>query len=121
MSRPRNEQLVAYTDETGHTGPDVFNVEQPYLRTLTLISAKDVDVAAGPTVEDCKCSLGMKRLHASEMKLDGVEQIAERLRLYIEQSDRNRAAKAVSVNQGTETNSAEAGNRADLQEWSRAA
>jgi hypothetical protein len=33
----------------------------------------------------------------------------------------NRAAKAVSVNQGTETNSAEAGNRADLQEWSRAA
>lgn len=67
----------AYTDESGNTGDDVFNVEQPDFYTLTLISKEDLNVLAAPHVVRWCQDLGVTELHGNELGVGRLEQIAE--------------------------------------------
>lgn len=67
----------AYTDESGNTGDDIFNVDQPDFYTLTLLSKEDLNLVAAPHVARWCSELGVTELHGSELGVRRLEVIAE--------------------------------------------
>ena len=59
--------MYFYVDESGHTGQNLFDPEQPMLFYGVLSSRVNVDVVASPRLERLKRSLGVPRLHAAEL------------------------------------------------------
>lgn len=56
-----------YVDESGHTGPNLFDPQQPMLYYGVLSSKLNVDVLAVDRVRRMRVKLGVERLHASEL------------------------------------------------------
>jgi hypothetical protein len=71
--------MYFYIDESGHTGPNLFDDSQPTLYYGVLSSTVDLDVAAAGDVERARGSLGRERLHANEIGLGGLVSIREHL------------------------------------------
>lgn len=56
-----------YIDESGHTGPNLFDPEQPVLYYGVLFSKVNVDVLAQKRLKRLRLRLGVERLHATEL------------------------------------------------------
>jgi len=56
-----------YVDESGHTGPNLFDASQPTLYYGVLSSPVNVDVSAFDSLADLRSRLGVPRLHAAEL------------------------------------------------------
>lgn len=59
--------MYFYVDESGHTGPNLFDENQPILYYGVLSSKINLDAAAESRVKKIRKKLGVKRLHASEL------------------------------------------------------
>ncbi len=71
--------LYAYSDETGNTGNNLFDADQPYFWTGTLISESDVDTEARSLHTHCLKITNQKELHGNALGLGGIEKIARKL------------------------------------------
>jgi hypothetical protein len=71
--------LHFYVDESGHTGPNLFDPEQPMLYYGVLSSKVNVDVLAEERLERLRTRLGVSRLHAAELGNGGLVQVVDDL------------------------------------------
>lgn len=70
-----------YVDETGHTGPNLFDPAQPILYYGVLSATTNVDVLARDEVLRLRSALGVDRLHATELKAEQFERVGSTLLL----------------------------------------
>lgn len=61
-----------YVDESGHTGPNLFDSSQPTLYYGVLSSAVNVDVLATDRLKTIRKRAGVQRVHASELGNGGL-------------------------------------------------
>lgn len=59
--------LYFYVDESGHTGPNLFDENQPILYYGVLSSKVNLDIVAESKVKSLRKRLEVKRLHAAEL------------------------------------------------------
>ena len=59
--------LHYYVDESGHTGVNLFDVDQPILYYGVIGGRTNLDLLAQSTVARLCRSIGLKRLHAAEL------------------------------------------------------
>jgi len=59
--------MYFYIDESGQTGLNLFDADQPFLYYGVLSSKIDLDTAALDEVKALRQRLGVDRLHASEL------------------------------------------------------
>jgi hypothetical protein len=78
--------LTAFTDESGNTGIDLFDSNQPSFHTGTLVTGSDVELEA-PSLRAELAKHGIEELHASELKEKGLEPVADFLRELIARHD----------------------------------
>jgi hypothetical protein len=79
--------MFAYTDESGNTGVNIFDEQQPIFWTGTLISPVDLD-RVGTLQHTAWCrSLGVKELHAADLRLPRIEKISGELSEFLETHD----------------------------------
>ncbi len=71
--------LMAFTDETGNSGLNLFDHNQPFFWTGTLLSPIDWDSLPPAIHEACLNRAGCEELHGNHLGLAGVERIAGRL------------------------------------------
>ena len=71
--------MYFYVDESGHTGPNLFDHDQPCLFYGTLCSRVNLDVLANPLLTQVRRQLGVDRLHANEIGNAGLSEIASNL------------------------------------------
>jgi uncharacterized protein DUF3800 len=77
--RGRLEMLEAYSDESGNSGSNIFDGDQPWFWTGTLIATGDVQRVSGPIVDDACRRLGVTELHGKVLGLPRIEIIADDL------------------------------------------
>jgi hypothetical protein len=68
--------LHFYIDESGHTGANLFDAEQPLLYYGVLSSRINIDAVAEATVAAQRRQLGVDRLHAAELGVGRLTEIA---------------------------------------------
>jgi hypothetical protein len=68
-----------YVDESGHTGPNLFDPAQPVLYYGVLSSPRNVDALALPDVLRLRNAFGVERLHASELQAEQFEALGPSL------------------------------------------
>ena len=68
-----------YVDESGHTGPNLFDSQQPMLYYGVLSSKLNVDVLAEERLRELRKQLGVSRLHATELGNGRLVQIITQL------------------------------------------
>lgn len=68
-----------FVDESGHTGPNLFDDSQPMLFYGVLSSKLNVDVVAAGAVQRMRSTLAVPRLHAAELGNGGLLAIAPQL------------------------------------------
>jgi hypothetical protein len=76
-------RLLAYTDESGNTGQDLFNEAQPYFWAGTLLSPVDIQTVGTHAHEDWKRILGVEELHGNNLRFEGIAKIALSLRDFL--------------------------------------
>ncbi|MCY0389955.1 DUF3800 domain-containing protein [Robbsia sp. Bb-Pol-6] len=90
--------MYFYVDESGHTGPNLFDEVQPILYYGVLSSKINLDVIAAEKIKQIRQSLGVPRLHASDLGAAGlkgiVPQILPMIKAYDIRFDIYRVAKA---------------------------
>lgn len=77
-------RLLAYTDESGNTGHDLFNDAQPYFWAGTLLSPVDIQTVGASAHQDWKRTLGVEELHGKDLRLEGIAKIALSLRDFLQ-------------------------------------
>lgn len=71
--------LIAFTDETGNSGLNLFDKGQPYFWTGTLLTPVDLD-ALNPAVHAaCLSRAGCTELHGNELGFSGIERVAGKI------------------------------------------
>lgn len=91
--------MYFFVDESGHTGTNLFDENQPLLYYGVLSASTNLDVVAGPFARSARKKLGsVRRLHAADMGVGGLATIADDLvaiqRRYKPRFDVYRVAKA---------------------------
>ena len=71
--------LIAYTDESGNTGLNLFDTDQPFFWTGTLLTPTDLDHLPAAIHQSCLDRAAAKELHGSALGLGGIEKIAGKL------------------------------------------
>lgn len=71
--------MYFYVDESGHTGLNLFDEDQPILYYGVLSSPVDLNVHARVPVERLRSQLGVERLHANELGVDRLTSICTQL------------------------------------------
>ena len=71
--------MYAYIDESGSTGANLFDPNQPYFLTVAMSSPVDFDSVFRERVAGIARSAEVSYLHANEMGVAGVESIAGRI------------------------------------------
>ena len=74
------KQLHAYTDESGNSGLKLFDLQQPYFWTCTVLTATDLDSIHPQVVQKTLDRANATELHGSALGLAGLEAVANRLR-----------------------------------------
>ncbi len=75
--------MYAYVDETGNTGPNIFDPVQPVFITAALITKTNFDVLYGRDIKRIASMINENGLHANVIGIEGVEEISgELLRLF---------------------------------------
>ncbi|MDQ1228499.1 hypothetical protein QE443_004760 [Pantoea ananatis] len=68
-----------YVDETGHTGPNLFDRTQPVLSYGVLSSPDDLDKVAEAELASLRKKLGVQRLHAAELGMYRLDDVVDTL------------------------------------------
>lgn len=68
-----------YVDETGHTGPNLFDQTQPVLSYGVLSSPDDLDKLAESALAALRKKLGVTRLHAAELGMHRLGDVVDTL------------------------------------------
>ncbi|WP_192458021.1 DUF3800 domain-containing protein [Musicola keenii] len=68
-----------YVDETGHTGPNLFDQTQPVLSYGVLSSPDDLDEVAEIELSALRKKLGVQRLHAAELGMHRLSDVVDTL------------------------------------------
>jgi hypothetical protein len=76
--------VFAYTDESGNTGLQLFDEQQPVFLTLTLLSAHDLDPILAPRHAEWLQRLGITQLHGNELGIGMLERIAPSARQFLD-------------------------------------
>ena len=76
-----NGQILfhAYSDESGNSGNNLFDQNQPYFWTGTLVADSDLNTEATSLHRACLDLTGCKELHGQVLGLSGIEKIARKL------------------------------------------
>ena len=69
--------MFFYVDESGHTGPNLFDSSQPVLYYGVLSSKGDLDDLCESHLSKLRYRLGVKRLHAAELGIGKLVDIAD--------------------------------------------
>jgi hypothetical protein len=70
---------VAFTDESGNSGLNLFDRNQPYFWTGTLLTPHDLDALPCAIHEACLARAGCAELHGNDLGLSGIDKIAGRV------------------------------------------
>lgn len=68
--------MYFYVDESGHTGPNLFDPAQPLLYYGVLSSRVNLDAVAADGVRAMRRRLGVERLHAAELGIGRLVEVA---------------------------------------------
>ncbi|CAI8786584.1 conserved protein of unknown function [Methylocaldum szegediense] len=79
--------MYAYVDETGNTGPNIFDPEQPVFMTAALITKTNFDLVHKKEVARIARIVGETELHANVIGIDRIEQVAGELLALFKRSD----------------------------------
>lgn len=79
--------MYFFVDESGNTGQNLFDPNQPTLYYGVLGSRANLDVIAEPLLKDLRRELGVKRIHANELGVARLTVIAERLVRFSKKND----------------------------------
>lgn len=71
--------MYSYVDESGHTGPNLFDENQPSLYYGVLNSQVNLDVSAVKYLEEMRKKLGVERIHANVIGNKGLHEISKEL------------------------------------------
>lgn len=71
--------MYSYVDESGHTGPNLFDENQPSLYYGVLNSQENLDVSAVKYLEEMRKKLGVERIHANVIGNKGLHDISKEL------------------------------------------
>lgn len=71
--------MYFYVDESGHTGVNLFDPEQPMLYYGILSSQVNIDFLAEESLRELKRKAGVSRLHAAELGNSGLVPMVDRL------------------------------------------
>ena len=67
--------MFVFIDESGNTGPNLFDCEQPIFYSVAVISKRDLDVDYAPEFSRLANSCGAPTLHAAELGVAGLEKV----------------------------------------------
>lgn len=79
--------MRAYTDETGNSGNNLFDANQPYFWTGTLVCERDLDLDGASVHADCLSIVGQNELHGNALGLSAIEKFARPLREFFLRQD----------------------------------
>lgn len=79
--------MFFYIDESGHTGANLFDPEQPILYYGVLSSKLNVDALGGDLLVQICREMGIPRLHAGELGVAGLAPLVPRLMRLVEHLD----------------------------------
>jgi len=82
-----NKKLFLYIDETGNTGLNHFDSEQPLFILGSAISELDLDQHLKAEFEKLKSITGEAELHAKKLGVSGINKISKQLVKIIEKND----------------------------------
>lgn len=68
--------MYCYVDERGNTGNKLFDPAQPVLYYGLITSKTNLDVSAEPLLRAARAKLGVKRLHANELGVGRLSEVA---------------------------------------------
>jgi hypothetical protein len=68
-----------YIDESGHTGHNLFDDNQPNLYYGMLISSEDLDIECSELMETARKKINQKRIHAKDLSLERLSEIIPEL------------------------------------------
>src|SRR6266571_332457 len=71
--------ILAFTDETGNSGLNMFDQNQPFFWTGTLLTPVDWDTLPPAIHQACLDRAGCAELHGNQLGLSGIERIAGKL------------------------------------------
>lgn len=71
--------MYFYVDESGHTGPNLFDADQPTLYYGVLSCRVDIDTVAEPQMVAMRRMAGVERLHANKLGNGGLLHILDAL------------------------------------------
>lgn len=79
MAKAEASSVYAFIDESGNSGLDLLDVQQPYFWTGALLTRVDLDAIA-PEIRDATLRrAGIAELHGKELGPGGIEKIAGRI------------------------------------------
>jgi SEC-C motif-containing protein/uncharacterized protein DUF3800 len=76
---PRELRVRAFTDETGNSGTHLFDLDQPYFWTGTLVCGADIEKEGAALHATCLRLTEQKELHGNALGLSRIEKIAHPL------------------------------------------
>jgi hypothetical protein len=71
--------MYFYVDESGHSGSDLFDAQQPNLYYGVLSSPQNIDIVAEPELARLRKQVGYPRLHANELGVGRLIEIASQV------------------------------------------
>jgi len=79
--------MYCYVDESGNTGNNLFDPAQPVLYYGLLTSKTNLDVLAEPLLRAARKKLGVERLHANELGVGRLSEVATSLGIFARKRD----------------------------------
>ena len=79
--------MWAYIDESGNTGNQIFDENQPLFITAAMVTRINFDLVYGPEVRNIAQKVGQTALHANELGVARIEEIADDLLKLIKRAD----------------------------------
>ena len=74
-----SQPIVAFTGETGNSGLNMFDANQPYFWTGTMLTPVEWDGLPKAIHQACLDRAGVGELHGSQLELSGIEHIAGKM------------------------------------------
>jgi hypothetical protein len=79
--------MYAFIDETGNTGAALFDAAQPIFATAALLTRTDFDAISSNPIKKLGQTIGVIELHASELGVAPIEEIARGLHRVLKKAD----------------------------------
>lgn len=79
--------MYCYVDESGNTGANLFDPAQPVLYYGLITAKTNLDVTAEPLLRAARAKLGVARLHANELGVGRLSEIAPAVRRFAVKHD----------------------------------